>query len=149
MSSKNLLSCRTVFGSIFHCCTLSVLCLSLLLLLPTTSLSFCPPLPSIFLLISLFSLYPFLPSDGPVVGQCDWDVGGPHGQHHPAWEEETVIPGPAFPPAIWQQVSNTLFLFLLLFFFLFCLDGTLGHKMRIDSTAIRYLAKNRRAKPSI
>lgn len=48
--------------------------------------------------------------DGPVVGQCDRDVGWSHGQHHSAWEEEAVITGLTFPPTIWQQVRHIEYL---------------------------------------
>lgn len=61
-----------------------------------------------FRLLFLLSapLIALVSSDGPVVGQRDRDVGWPHGQHHSAWEEETVIAGPALPPTIWQQVQH-------------------------------------------
>lgn len=102
-SVYGILSCQTLFMSLYldiflyfiAAPQLSPLSSSILTLLLSP-----PSCPSLF-------LHPYLSSsDGPVVGQCDRDVGRPHGQHHSAWEEEAVVAGSAFPPTIWQQVRN-------------------------------------------
>lgn len=74
-------------------------------------------------------------SDGPVVGQCDRDVGWPHGQHHSAWEEEAVITGPAVPPTIRQQVWH-----MSLFFG--HADGAVGQACILSNLAPPFLTLN-------
>lgn len=83
----------------------------------------------LFSWLSLF-LHPSLLSSGrPVVGQRDWDVGWPHGQHHSAREEEAVVTGSAFPSTIWQQVRIIYHSFMCRWGFeLEEKEGTWGHK---------------------
>lgn len=57
---------------------------------------------------SLLHIIHDISSVGPVVGQCDRNVGWPHGQHYSAREEEAVITRLTFPTAIWQQVRTLL-----------------------------------------
>lgn len=59
---------------------------------------------------SLLHITHDISSDGPVVGQRDRNVGGPHGQHNSAWEEKAVSARLAFPPTVWQQVRARSFL---------------------------------------
>lgn len=85
-----LLSWQTLFLSLVLCLFKFCCCSLLAFLLPSPFVSYFPP----------------SSSDGPVIRQCDRDVGWPHGQHHSAWKEKAVIPRSSFPPTIWQQVRN-------------------------------------------